>query len=32
MPAVKDVFIQSIDMEENRMDIHVWEGMAADEN
>lgn len=32
VPAVKDVFIQSIDMEAGRMDIHVWEGMAADEN
>ncbi len=32
VPAVKDVFIKSVDMEENRMEIHVWEGMAADEN
>ena len=32
VPAVKDVFIKSIDMEENRMEIHVWEGMAANEN
>lgn len=32
VPAVKDVFIKSIDMEENRMEIHVWEGMIADEN
>lgn len=32
VPAVKDVFIKSIDMAAGRMDIHVWEGMAADEN
>lgn len=32
VPAVRDVFIRSIDMDNNRMDIHVWEGMAADEN
>lgn len=30
IPAVKDVFIQSVDLEDNRMEIHVWEGM--DEN
>lgn len=32
VPAVKDVFIKSIDMEDNRMEIHVWEGMTADED
>lgn len=32
VPAVKDVFIHSIDMEHNRMDIHVWEGMGGYEN
>ena len=32
VPAVKDVFIKSIDMEENRMEIHVWEGLAGHEN
>ena len=32
VPAVKDVFIKSIDMEENRMEIHVWEGLADHEN
>ena len=32
VPAVKDVFIKSVNMEENRMEIHVWEGMAGDEN
>ena len=32
VPAVKDVFIQSVDLEDNRMEIHVWEGMTADEN
>lgn len=32
VPAVKDVFIKSIDMEENRMAIHVWEGLVGHEN
>lgn len=32
VPAVKDVFIKSVDLETNRMEIHVWEGMTADEN
>lgn len=27
VPAVKDAFILSIDMENNRMDIRVWEGL-----
>ena len=30
IPAVKDVFICSVDLEENRMEVHLWEGMAAD--
>lgn len=32
IPAVKDVFIQSVDLDENRMEVHVWEGMATDEH
>ena len=32
VPAVKDVFIKSVDMEKNRMEIHVWEGMDSHEN
>lgn len=32
IPAVKDVFIQSIDLDANRMDVHVWEGLATDEH
>lgn len=32
VPAVRDVFIKSVDMEENRMEIHVWEGMDSHEN
>lgn len=32
IPAVKGAFIQSVDLEGNRMEVHVWEGMAADEN
>ena len=32
IPAVPDVFIKSVDLDENRMEVHVWEGMAADEN
>lgn len=27
IPAVKDVFIKFIDMDANRMDVAVWEGM-----
>lgn len=27
IPAVRDVFIRSIDMDANRMDVQVWEGM-----
>lgn len=32
IPAVKGAFIQSIDLENNRMEVRVWEGMASDEN
>lgn len=32
IPAVKDVFIKSVDLDENRMEVHVWEGMASDEH
>jgi 16S rRNA processing protein RimM len=32
IPAVKDAFIKSVDLDKNRMEVHVWEGMAADEN
>lgn len=32
IPAVPGVFIQSIDMDAGRMAVHVWEGMASDEN
>lgn len=28
VPAVRDAFILNIDMENNRMDIRVWEGMG----
>ncbi len=31
IPAVKGAFIESIDMDANRMEVHVWEGLAADE-
>lgn len=30
IPAVKDVFIKSIDLDANRMEVQVWEGMATD--
>lgn len=32
IPAVKDVFIKSVDLEDNRMEVHIWEGMTSDEN
>lgn len=32
IPAVKGAFIASIDMDANRMDVHVWEGLATDEH
>ena len=28
VPAVKDAFILGVDLENNRMDIRVWEGMT----
>ncbi len=28
VPAVKGAFIHSVQMEDNRMEIHVWEGMT----
>ena len=31
IPAIPQVFIQSVDLDANRMDIHVIEGMATDE-
>ena len=30
IPAVKDAFIKSIDLDTNRMEVQVWEGMATD--
>ena len=32
IPAVPDVFIKSVDLDANRMEVQVWEGMATDEN
>ena len=32
IPAVKDAFIRSVDLDANRMEVHVWEGMATDEH
>jgi len=32
VPAVKGAFIQSVDLDANRMEIHVWEGLATDEH
>lgn len=32
IPAVKDAFIHSVDLDANRMEVHVWEGMATDEH
>lgn len=32
IPAVPDVFIRSVDLDANRMEVQVWEGMATDEN
>ena len=28
VPAVKDAFILNVDLENNRMDIRMWEGLA----
>ena len=30
--AVKDAFIRSVDLDRNRMEIHLWEGLATDEH
>lgn len=32
IPAVKGAFIASVDLENDRMDVHVWEGLADDEH
>jgi 16S rRNA processing protein RimM len=32
IPAVPDVFIKSVDLDANRMEVHVLEGLATDEN
>ena len=32
IPAVPGAFIQSVDLDADRMEVHVWEGMAGDEN
>lgn len=32
IPAVKDAFIKSVDLDANRIEVHVWEGMATDEH
>ena len=32
IPAVPDVFIQSVDLDGDRMEVHILEGMATDEN
>ena len=32
IPAVKDVFIKSVDLDRDRMEVQVWEGMATDED
>lgn len=31
IPAVPEVFIQSVDLDANRMEVHILEGMATDE-
>ena len=32
VPAVPGAFIRSVDLLNNRMEIHVWEGLATDEH
>ena len=32
VPAVKGAFIRSVDLDKNRMEIHLWEGLATDEH
>nr|WP_326185440.1 ribosome maturation factor RimM [uncultured Oscillibacter sp.] len=32
IPAVRGAFIKSVDLAQNRMEVHVWEGLATDEH
>lgn len=32
IPAVPGAFIEHVDLDANRMEIHVWEGLATDEH
>ena len=32
IPAVKGAFIKSVDLDRDRMEVQVWEGMATDED
>lgn len=32
IPAVPDIFIKSVNLEENRMEVHILKGMATDED
>ena len=32
IPAIPEVFIKSVDLAQNRMTVHILEGMATDEN
>ena len=32
IPAVKGAFIQSVNLDDNRMEVNVWEGLATDEH
>ena len=32
IPAVKGAFIRSVDLDGNRMEVNVWEGLATDEH
>lgn len=32
IPAVPEAFIRSVDLDANRMEVHVWEGLATDEH
>ena len=32
IPAVPGVFIKSVDLDADRMEVHVWRGLATDEN
>ena len=31
IPAIPEVFIRSVDLDQNRMEVHILEGMATDE-